>query len=1263
MVGRPESPLEPADGPLQRLAFELRTLRAEAGSPTYREMAERTGCGASTLSQAAGGERLPTLPTFQAYVRACGADTEEWERRWQQASREISEEQRPADQNAVPPYRGLERFEPADRDLFFGRDALVEQLARKVREHRLVAVVGASGIGKSSLLRAGLIPALQTGQTPAGLPSAIRIVIPSRRSASDHARLLQPSAGRGDTVVVIDQFEELFTLGADRTERGAFIDLLLNASGPDRRLRVVIAVRADFFGRCAEHAGLAEALRDATLLVGPMDTVSLREAIVRPAAAGGLIVERSLTARIVAEAADQPGSLPLMSHALLETWRRRRGRALTEEMYDAIGGIHGAIAATAEDVYNGLSQRQARAARQILLRLVTPGDGTQDTRRPTDRTELEAVSPESGHVLEQLIRARLLTSDGEIVELAHEALISAWPRCRSWIDVGRERLWRQRQLTEAASAWDDLDGDPGALYRGSRLTAAEESFPTPESREDFTPLERAFLTASLSARTRRRRRVRVLTTAVAALVALALVAGGVAWQQTRISERRRVEAVARRVAGVADSTRYTDPAEAMKLSLAAWSLAHTAETRSALLGAAMQRDQDQFSPADQIGGFLLTNDGRSLVQVASTAVTTWDVRSHRRTGIYKGPGDKGGWDARALSADGRELALQSRDGAVELWDVTGGHPVGGLLSPWPMSPVAFGSGGRSLLTIDNADFSDATARLWDVRTRRPLFHHRLPGLRSAAVSADDRLVALCPEGGPVQLRRVAGDVGVPLRDAPVLGQMDECAMAFSPDGRRITVAARRGWMETWDTGSGALLARIPRIDVAEIRYSADGKFLAAVGPSTVVMWRQPFQDEPVLVYPVPPDDPVFTLRIDPGGPYLRYLVRNSWGTAVRTVWPGQGIDGPTYQEPMEGALLSPDAQMLAVLTPPQGGERLRLTATADGRILTDLPHTTTCGTAFAGIDLTGRPLNSCRGSMAISADGRTAAYTPQPVDRPVSRQRMTIWRAGNTRTFDLRLPSPARLRHIALDPDGTSLFVVLLARNGTERTEDWDVQKQSRIRVISGIGGESVAVDPRGRWLAASDGRYADLSTGQVHNLPLGFETDDPPTIDRITQGTRSGISGTQVSFSPDGRYLAFGDSTGRLTLFDGHLARLGSMSGPASGRAQDSVAPTTALAFSPDSRTLAAADLNGSVQLWDVPTGQPLGSALTLSGSGDPVQSLAFTPDGAALYAASDHAPLRKYTISPESATAQVCKRVGGGLSKYQWQESIPEIPYRKAC
>ncbi|WP_240806343.1 helix-turn-helix domain-containing protein [Streptomyces tibetensis] len=693
-MGRREKPVDPSAGPVQRLAHDLRLLREKAGKPPYREMAERAGYSTTALSQAAAGDQLPTLAVVRAYADALDADPDEWEARWREAD---AESRAPtADERA--PYRGLARFEPADSDLFFGREALVRELLDLAHTHRFAAVFGPSGSGKSSLLRAGLIPLLREDRGTSR-PAVVRVLTPGERPAQTHGPALVPQNGELDTWVIVDQFEELFTLCHDREERDRFLDLLLSAREPESRLRVVVAVRGDFYGHCAVQRELAEAVSRANLLVGPMSGDELREVITGPATVAGLNVERVLTARIIEEVGDQPGALPMLSHALLETWRRRRGRTLTLTGYEETGGVRGAIAATAEEVYGGLSTQQARTARRILLRLIAPNGsadeqgralpaGAPDTRRPASRAEL--AGPDAQDVVERLAAARLVTLDGGTVELAHEALITSWPRLAGWIEESRERLHVQWLLGEAARAWDGLDRDPGALYRGTRLARAEELFAgkgagavRKATEEDLAPLERAFLSASLDARRAERdagartvRRMRALTVGLSVLLVCALAAGLLAWQRDRASAQESAKAAARRLATISDSLRSSDPRTAALLGVAAWKLAPLTESRSALLAALAQPERDAFTDP-QTGRDVrryLTDHGRSLVSVVNSAVSVWSVADHRRTAAYHLPS---GMEVTAAGADSRFLDLTGPDGDV-LWDLPAGKPAAEL---------------------------------------------------------------------------------------------------------------------------------------------------------------------------------------------------------------------------------------------------------------------------------------------------------------------------------------------------------------------------------------------------------------------------------------------------------------------------------------------------------------------------------------------------------------------------------------------------------
>ncbi|MFD9359794.1 helix-turn-helix domain-containing protein [Streptomyces sp. NPDC060031] len=1291
-MGRQEGLLDPAAGPVQRFAFELRKLRREAGDLTYRAMAGRAGYSVATLSRAAGGQQLPSLPVVLAYVGACGGDPVEWERRWHAAVRDTAAE---GGDDTGAPYRGLSRFEPGDRERFFGRDRLVADLVGLVDSHRLVAVVGASGSGKSSLLRAGLIPVLRDrGATGTG-PAAIRIFTPGPRPASDHAAAVAPGNGAGDTVLVVDQFEEAFTLCTEPAERAAFIGLLLAACEPDSRLRVVMSVRADFFGRCAEHHGLAVALREATLLVGPMGPAELREAIVKPAAGEGLIVERALTSRIIEEVDGEPGGLPLLSHALLETWRNRKGRALTEAAYEAAGGVRGAIARTAERAYNRLTAQQAVVARRVLLRLVTPGDGAQDTGRPADRSELESLGTAAGDagaasVLEGLARARLVTLDGDTVRLAHEALISCWPRLNAWVEDARDRLRHHRRLTEAARTWEDLGRDPGSLYRGTLLAAAEATFAAVEHRDDLTPLELEFLAAGLTARdeehrsaARSTRRLRTLLATLSALVVLVLLAGVIAWQQNRTGEHRRTEVAARQAAAVADGMRSSDPVTAMRLSVASWKVADLPESRSALLGAAVQPDRDVFTDpppgkaAPQMHA--LSGDGRTLVSIGRDQVVKWDVDTHRQTASLPGLGDEA--DAVTdMSTDARTLAVFGFD-YVNVWDLpadgTSEVPATRHLfaSNLRFTGVRFGTSGQTLL-LYAADGSDDVIQVRDLRSRRVLLERRtrgsehrrvshdewrrIPGLRQqqmwrdnrpdhypypdASVSTDDRLMALCVPDEPVQVWNVPEQREIPVPWAPAV-TAQQClnqAVQFTPDSHRLAVTESWG-VRIWDIASGTELPRIEHADLTEVAFSPDGTFMLASDGKELLLWRLDTPSVPVFRHPLANTD-ASQFRLDLDEHRIRYL-EGLTGAEVRTI-DLTNVLGPAWKsQPAAAAKFSPDGSTLATLLSSAGEHtyRFQLRDLRSGGNVVDLPGVS-CPSHPDGMPA---PL-PCTVLMAFRPDGRAFAYGVVDLTPSSPPPRVSIWDISTGRTTaTLDLVDPTQytantVNAIAFTPDGRSLLASRMPQK--ESVEVWDISQRTKTYVISGVGGEQLAVRSDGHLIVTSHNQLADLPSGRL--IPR-----------TLTQNTT-----LAVAFSPNGKYLATGDEAGRVTLWDGTAQRnLGVLPGSFRPNAAGTSDLISALAFSHDSRTLAAAGTDGTLRMWNLASHQPLGPALPAPGGA--ALSLAFSPDDRTLRTATEHVPMYEFTIAPDREAADICKRAGGGLPQADWDTYLPEVPYRKVC
>ncbi|MFJ3798980.1 hypothetical protein ACIPSJ_22160 [Streptomyces sp. NPDC090088] len=1243
-MGRREKPVDPGAGPVQRLAHDLRVLREEAGRPTYREMARRADYSASALSQAAAGEQLPSRALVLAYAAALDADVADWEKRWCQTDLEVREAL--ADRDAAPPYRGLARFETSDRELFFGRDKLVAQLLDLAGRHRFAAVLGPSGSGKSSLLRAGLIPALR--EIPdAGRPAVIRVLTPGERPSQTHADALIPLPGEGETWVIVDQFEELFTLGPDPEDRDRFLRRLLAALSPENRLRVVVAVRADFYGHCAEHPALAEALSGADLLVGPMTSAELTQAVTGPATAAGLTVERALATRIVDEVGGRPGALPLLSHALLETWRRRRGRSLTTTAYEEAGGVRGAIAATAEELYADLSPAQARIARRVLLRLIALGDDGPDTRRPVARAELDPGGGRAGRdltlVVERLAAARLITLGDSLVELAHEALISAWPRLRGWIEEDRERLREQRMLGEAARAWEDLRHEPGTLYRGTRLARAEELFPAvPVQDDDLIPTERAFLTAALDARAAERtavvrnaRRLRTLRTVLSAFLVLSLAAGLLAWQQHRSGEQRRAEAAARRVAAVADGLRLSAPRTAMLLGAAAWRIAPLTETRSALLGSLAQPEVDAFTDPEQGNDVFryLSGRSRTLLTVVGRRIRLTDVRTHRPAGSFRLPANA--WVA-DVSPDGRTFYLGTSHGD-RLWTRPAGQSTvapRGLGDAVLMHFAADGAGYVAL--VASRAGSRNTVQLRRQRDDKVLFEAPAPeNLTDTALDGSGRNLAVCSVGGPIQ-------VWDTVRRERLPGPWDSArqgvcrtagdSLRYSFDGTMLAVVSGTG-AHVWDIRHRRLAATLSDPGGGgfhALDFTPDGAFVATADARELAVWRPGAAGAKVFRRPLA-GGAVQNLAWAPGKDRVLRLLD---GATVHSYDLTDRLESPWQSPPPDAAALSPDGALVAVADRQAGTDRLVLRSTRTGAVLAEPPP-------MRATDA-GPPL------LAFSPDGRALATNGTVSVRGSRRERVLVWDVLEHRVraaIDWPGTAAAPVYGIALGPGGGRVLVSGLVGDQAV-AEVWDTAdgRPRRTATLPGFSSPTIALRPDSKLVAGSQEEYAELPAGPVVGRALSEGRKDGP-----------------LAFSPDGSRLAVGDSSGRVYLWDGHVRRrTGVLTAPSVS--EEPSEAVTALAFSPDGGTLAVGGARGGIQLWDVASQQPLGTGLP--SPGDEIRSLAFGPDGGTVYATGRHVVLQRYTVAPQEAVTRICERVGGaGLSPADWKAYIPDVPYRRIC
>ncbi len=1128
----------------------------------------------------------------------------------------------------VCPYRGMDVFDVEHAEFYFGRDGEIQRLLELLKLDRFLAVLGPSGSGKSSLVRAGLVPPLLRGTLggrwrsfvvrPGASPlTALAVAVSDGGAApatldglhadprSLHLALAQmvgPDSPDDRVLIVVDQLEEVFTLCRDEGERKAlFSNLIHAASAPGGAGVVVVTMRSDFYSRCVPYPELAQLVSGRQLLVGPMARDGLRQAIEEPARRVGLELEQGLIDTILDDAGSDSGSLPLLEYALLELWERRRGTMLTLEGYRDAGGVRGAVAKRADELVDGFTSRELEVARRTLLRLTQPGEGTEDTRRRAPLSELSGaeVSP----VLDRLVAARLLTTSSERgepqLEVSHEALIRAWPRLRAWVDTDRDGLRLHRQLTDAAREWERLGRDDDALYRGARLAEAQE-FVAPDV---LNALERAFLTASVAQAERehgereaqqRRARRRLVATAAGLFVVLVIVSalGFEARLQARHATDQRDTAQATQLATQALAGLNDDPGQALTLAVRAYNTRHTGLSEAALRVAAGEATPETVlrAGAENVNEAAFADDQRHVASAADDGtVRIFDWRAPHARPIVLRTGQRY-VNGVTFAGDHRHLAGAGDDGTIRLYDWRDPHsrPIILRAGPEPVNGVAFADDGRHVASAGE----DGTVRIFNWRAPRTpatVLHASAGTLNAVAFAGDGRHLASAALDGGLRVY----DWRAP-RNPPIIlhtGSDSVNDVAFAGDQRHLA-AAEGDTVRIYDLHAPRrrpVILHTGQRSVSGLAFASDQHHLASAGYDGTVRifdWRAP-RTAPIIVR----TGQINVNSVEFAGDERHLVSAGADGTVRVFDWRAQAVPRTvlrTGQPSVTGVAF--------------GGDRYLATSGQDGTVRIfdrQAPGTppTVLRAQRRGSDsgLTRLVYLLTRGGLngvAFARDQRHLAVAAAD---------------GSVQIFDRRAPHapPIVLRAgsepvdgVAFAPDGR--HVASAGDDGSVRIFDWRSPDTPAIVLHTGQeAAYAVAFAGDGRHLASAglDGTVRIYDWRAPHSQPVVLHT---------TQGIVN-----DVAFAGDRRHLASAGQDGTVRIYDWRAPRA-----PATIlRGQSDV---NEVAFAGDE--LAGSSDDGTVRIFDWRNPQ---APQTILRAGRRPFAVAFAPDHQHLAVSGDHGTL----------------------------------------
>jgi WD40 repeat protein len=1175
------------------------------------------------------------------------------------------------------PFVGLRSMREEEADRFFGRTAEIRELVEKFRRHRIVAIVADSGTGKSSLAAAGFASAfrggaladparykpddriwhvvtmrpganpeegLRTGVTEAaeklGRSGDERASLRRRVAIADpgetaYALQCDLPAKKAATLIIVDQFEELFTATPDALA-AAFVGLLLALADGDKGVRVLLTVRADYFNvlsdikdgagqavRCAGGKTLFERLGaengDAILQLKRISPAGLGEAVRKPLSLAGETDEAAAAALLEAvrqDISDQPSDLPLMQVALRAAWQEHKAtdRPMLEA-YQSVGGVRRALANEAERIRNALPAEDKARLESIFVRLVRLGDAGGATRRTAALDEFDGPRRELLQRLGDEDHGHLVAVRQESAEIAHEALIIQWPWLRSRLREDADDVHRLDRLMSRTSEWSEAPAERKGDYLATG--AERETFDELAKRRAgwLSRVEPEFIAASNN----KEWWSKLFRRSAVALLALGfvLVVGLLLWaNSSRLALRSEVEVAGRNLSvaltalAVTEATKH--PVNAAKLALAAWPRENGDKTTPKLLATldALSQIVPNLRERQIIKGFALSAvfspDGtRIVVTSLDKTAGIWDAASGSVIATLKG--HEGPVLSAAFSPDGTRVVTASRDNTARLWDTASGRELIALKGhKGPVVSAAFSPDGTRVVTASN----DGTARLWDRITGGELATldgHEGP-LVSAAFSPDGTRIVTASDDGTVR----SWDAASGRATAILKGHEGSVrSAAFSPDGTRIVTASDDGIARLWDSASASLVATLAGDAgrVLSVAFSSDGRrIVTASVDSTARVWDA--HSGSFIALLAGHEGPVTSAAFSPDG---TNIVTSSVDSTVR-VWDAisatvVGMLAGQHTDSIGSAAFSPDGK----------------------RIVT--------GSA----DKTARVWDAASGSVIATLEGHdaavwSAAFSPdgKRIVTASFDKTARVWDAASARTIIRLVGHKMEVVSVAFSPDGTR--VATASWDGTARV--WNAASGSAIIIPAGM--QPAALSPDGKGIRLASVQSVAFSPDGTRIVTASADTArvwDAASGRAIA--TLKGHEGPvwSAAFSPDGKRIVTASYDKTARVWD-------AASGSAIATLKGHEGPVWSAAFSPDGTRIVTASDDKTARLWDVATGSVIAA---LAGHSERVNSAAFSPDGTRVVAASNDKTARVWDVGgiPKGDVLQVaCKLLNGNFS-----------------